>query len=159
MEKRIPSLSPKAKTVLQGLAIIAGVILSGILLDVPVALYGGIWWTAGLVLGAMGLGLMLGVPLAVGQVYGCKVTRTLVGGYVWLFRGVPVLVQLYLFYFGIMAWMGDQPALSWLPTNSAFFAAIMVLGLTSAAYQSQIFRGSIQSPAHRASSRPPGPWA
>ena len=123
----------------------AGTILLGMALDVPASLYHGIWWTAALIAGAMGLGFVLGVPLAVGQVYGNRFTRGAISIYVWLFRGVPVLVQLYLFYFGILAWLGDQPLLSWLPLSSAFTAAVLVLGLTSAAYQSQIFRGSIQS--------------
>ncbi len=114
-------------------------------LDVPFSLYNGIWWTAALILGAMGLGLAMGVPLAVCQVYGNRWARNAVALYVWLFRGIPVLVQLYLFYFGILAWLGEQPLLEHLPLSNAFTAAVMVLGLTSAAYQSQIFRGAIQS--------------
>jgi polar amino acid transport system permease protein len=106
---------------------------------------GGLWWTAGLILGAMGLGLLLGIPLAVAHVYGGPVARRLVATYVWLFRGIPILVQLYLFYFGIMAYLSQLPALAFLPLSSGFLAAVVVLGLTSAAYQSQIFRGAIQS--------------
>lgn len=104
---------------------------------------GGLWWTAGLIIGAMALGLLLGVPLAVLHVYGGSISRRLVAVYVWLFRGIPILVQLYLFYFGILAYLSEQPALSFLPLSSGFFAAVVVLGLTSAAYQSQIFRGAI----------------
>lgn len=105
----------------------------------------GIWFTAALILGAMGTGFLLGVPLAVGQVFGPAWVRRLVGVYVWLFRGIPILVQLYLFYFGIMAWLSNIEALKFLPLGSAFLSAVLVLGLTSAAYQSQIFRGAIQS--------------
>jgi polar amino acid transport system permease protein len=106
---------------------------------------GGLWWTAGLILGAMALGLILGVPLAVAHVYGGPIARRLVAGYVWLFRGVPILVQLYLFYFGILAYLSEIPALSFLPLSSGFCSAVVVLGLTSAAYQSQIFRGAIRN--------------
>jgi polar amino acid transport system permease protein len=105
----------------------------------------GIWYTAGLIIGAMGTGFLLGIPLAVGQVYGPAWIRRLVGFYVWLFRGIPILVQLYLFYFGILSYLSQVQWLSFLPLGSAFLAAVMVLGLTSAAYQSQIFRGAIQS--------------
>ena len=76
---------------------------------------GGLWWTAGLIIGAMLVGFVLGVPLAVLHVYGHPLTRKAVAGYVWLFRGVPILVQLYLFYFGIMAYLSEIPALSFLP--------------------------------------------
>jgi len=106
---------------------------------------GGLWWTAGLIIGAMLVGFILGVPLAVTHVYGRPLSRKLVAGYVWLFRGVPILVQLYLFYFGIMAYLSEIPALSFLPLSSGFFSAVIVLGLTSAAYQSQIFRGAMNS--------------
>jgi len=93
--------------------------------------------TIGLVGGALGLGFVIGVPMAVGQVYGNKYLSGLISLYVWFFRGLPVLVLLFLFYFGLFSLLGLN-----LP---AFTAAILVLGLRSAAYQSQIFRGSIQS--------------
>ena len=93
--------------------------------------------TVGIVLGAMFLGLALGLPMAALQVYGRRPWQWLVGVYVWFFRGLPVLVLLFLFYFGLF---------SLLDINlSAFGAATLVLGMTSGAYQSQIFRGSIQS--------------
>jgi polar amino acid transport system permease protein len=60
-----------------------------------------------------------------------------VGVYVWFFRGVPLLVLLFLFYFGLCTALGLN--------FSAFTVAIVVLGLISAAYQSQIFRGAILS--------------
>lgn len=93
--------------------------------------------TATAVIGAMTLGLVLGVPMAVGQVYGRPWVRRLVGLYVWFFRGIPVLVLLFLFYFGLFNFFG------W--NLSALTSATVVLGLVSAAYQSQIFRGAIQS--------------
>ncbi len=106
---------------------------------------GGVVWTAGLIIGAMLLGLALGVPLSVLQVYGPKPVRRAVSLYVWLFRGIPILVQLYIFYFGILSWLSTLPGLTSLGLDSPFVAAVLVLGLTSSAYQSQIFRGAIQS--------------
>ncbi|MDY0228262.1 amino acid ABC transporter membrane protein 1, PAAT family [Desulfomicrobium apsheronum] len=89
------------------------------------------------VVGAMFLGLFIGVPLAVGQVYGPWAVRALCGLYVWFFRGVPILVLLFLFYFGLFNLVGLN--------LNAVAAATIVLGMTSGAYQSQIFRGSILS--------------
>lgn len=106
---------------------------------------GGVIWTAGLIIGAMLVGLALGVPLSVLQVYGPKPLRRAVSIYVWLFRGIPILVQLYIFYFGLLAWLSSLPGLTGLGLDSPFVAAVLVLGLTSSAYQSQIFRGAIQS--------------
>lgn len=116
------------------------------IMDALPYLLSGIWWTAGLVICAMTLGLCLGVPMAVGHVYGSRRVRRLVGLYVWLFRGIPILVMLYLFYFGILAYLTEIfPALRLIGLDSAFAAAAIVLGLTTGAYQSQIFRGAIQA--------------
>jgi polar amino acid transport system permease protein len=93
--------------------------------------------TVTLVVGAMALGLVLGVLFAVGLVYGPPNMRRLFNLYVWFFRGVPLLVLLFLFYFGLFTMLGIN--------ISAFVAAVIVLGLISAAYQSQIFRGGILS--------------
>lgn len=106
---------------------------------------GGVIWTVGLIVGAMLLGLFLGVPLAVMQVYGPWPVRKLVNTHVWLFRGIPILVQMYIFYFGLLSWLSQVPLLENLGLDSPFVAAVLVLGLTSSAYQSQIFRGAIQS--------------
>ncbi len=89
------------------------------------------------VVGAMLMGLVAGVPLAAFQVFGGRISRMLVGFYVWFFRGVPLLVLLFLFYFGFCSLIGLN--------LSAFSVAIIVLGLISSAYQSQIFRGAINS--------------
>ena len=89
------------------------------------------------VAGAMAMGFTVGVPLAVGQVYGHPALRRVIGVYVWFFRGIPLLVLLFLFYFGLCTALDIN--------LSAFTVAIIVLGLISSAYQSQIFRGAILS--------------
>ncbi|NTU48669.1 MAG: amino acid ABC transporter permease, partial [Syntrophobacteraceae bacterium] len=93
--------------------------------------------TIAVVVGAMLIGLVAGIPLAVGQVYGKAPIRWIVKTYVWFFRGVPLLVLLFLFYFGLFSFLNIN--------LSAFTVAVIVLGLISAAYQSQIFRGAILS--------------
>ena len=90
-----------------------------------------------LVVGALSLGFCLGVPMAVAQVYGPKPVSRLVGFYVWFFRGVPVLLLLFLFYYGLFGLIGLEVG--------TIGASCIVLGMTSASYQSQIFRGAIQS--------------
>lgn len=100
------------------------------------AILPGIIVTIGNVAISLGLGLLMGLPFAVGQVYGPGWIRRLVIFYVWFFRGVPILVLLFLFY-GLFISLG-------LPAEP-FIIASVVLGCTSAAYQSQIFRGAIES--------------
>ena len=97
----------------------------------------GILTTLGLVLSALLLGFIIGVPLSIGQVYGPPWMKWISGVYVWFFRGLPILVLLFLFYYGLFSMIGLN--------LSAFISAVLVLGLRSSAYQAQIFRGSIQS--------------
>lgn len=86
---------------------------------------------------AMIIGFCAGIPLAVFQVYGNRTAKIFVKIYTWFFRGIPILVLLYLFYFGLAYELGLD--------ISPFFASCLVLGLTSTAYQSQIVRGSLLS--------------
>ena len=98
---------------------------------------GGIGVTLTVVGGALAMGLALGLFLSVAQVYGRPWLQRVVGVYVWFFRGIPLLVLLFLIYFGILAALEID--------LSPFTIAIVVLGLISSAYQSQILRGAILS--------------
>lgn len=100
------------------------------------AILAGSFVTIGNVTASLAMGLVLGVPLAVSQVYGGPWLRRLVALYVWFFRGVPILVLLFLCY-GLFISLG-------LPADP-FLICCLVLGCTSTAYQSQIFRGAIES--------------
>ncbi len=95
--------------------------------------------TVGNVALSLTMGLFLGVPMAVAQVYGGPWLRRLVALYVWFFRGVPILVLLFLCY-GLFISIGVS--------IDPFFICCIVLGCTSTAYQSQIFRGAIESLPH-----------
>ncbi|GAB6192129.1 amino acid ABC transporter permease [Desulfocastanea catecholica] len=97
----------------------------------------GSFLTIGIVVAAMCLGLVLGIFMAVGLVYGNRFVRYLFTAYVWIFRGVPVVVLLFLFYFGLFNFLDLQ--------FSAFTAVTIVLGMTTGAYQANIFRGAILS--------------
>ena len=136
MQQLLPWLE-NLPTNLAGLSASAGATLSTIWEALPYLL-GGAGVTILTVAGAMGLGLIMGVPLSVAQVYGPRWLRRLAALYVWFFRGTPILVLLFLVYFGLFGGLlGLNPP--------AIVAAGLVLGMTSTAYQSQIFRGAIQS--------------
>ncbi|MDR2455611.1 MAG: amino acid ABC transporter permease [Deltaproteobacteria bacterium] len=107
----------------------------------------GAGYTIGLIAGAMSLGLIMGLPMAAIEVYGPRWAKFLVGAYVWFFRGIPILVLLLLFYFGIFSAL-EKALSSFLGQKvilPPFAASVAALGLASAAYQSQIFRGAILS--------------
>ena len=107
-----------------------------ILNALPYILQGGVV-TLITVIGSLALGFCIGLPLAVLQVYGPSFIRRIIGVYVWFFRGMPILLLLFLFYFGLFEVIGLN--------LSTITASCLVLGMASAAYQSQIFRGSIET--------------
>lgn len=81
------------------------------------------------------LGFAIGIVLAVMEVYGNRLFLILAVMIERFFRGVPAVVLLFLFFYG----------LSDIYELSSFAAATLALGLRSAAYQSQIFRGAMQA--------------
>lgn len=81
------------------------------------------------------LGFIVGMILAVMEVYGNRFFLTLAVIVERFFRGVPAIVLLFLFFYG----------LSDIYELSSFAAATLALGLRSAAYQSQIFRGAMEA--------------
>jgi polar amino acid transport system permease protein len=104
--------------------------------DVAPRLLAGLGTTVQLTIFAIGLGLVGGVLLALGRVYGNKPIYWVSTAYVQFVRGTPVLVQLFLIYYGLPVFEIRLDSLT---------AAIIGLGLNSAAYQAEYFRGAIQS--------------
>ena len=83
----------------------------------------------------MGLAVAFGVVIATGRVYGNRLMRLALTGYVELMRGTPILLQLFVLYYGIAAAIR-------LP---AFAAALLGLALNYAAYESEIYRGALEA--------------
>ncbi len=84
---------------------------------------------------SMGLAVLVGVLVASGRVYGGPLLRGSLTAYVELTRGTPVLLQLFVLYYGLAAVVR-------LP---AFVAALLGLGLNYAAYESEIYRGALEA--------------
>jgi len=84
---------------------------------------------------AMALAVTLGSLIAIGRVYGDPVTRMVLTVYVEVMRGTPVLLQLFVIYYGLASVIR-------LP---AFVAALIGLGLNYAAYESEIYRSALEA--------------
>ncbi len=95
----------------------------------------GLWVAIQLLIALLALGFFAGLSLAVASVYGNWFFRAFAFLFGRIFRGIPEIVLLLLFFYGI----GELIPLS------PFVAAVLALGLRSTAYQAQIFRGAIQS--------------
>ena len=82
------------------------------------------------------LGVAIGLPVGIGRVYGPSWLRRILGAYFTLFQGTPLLIQLFLVYYGL-------PDLGL--TLGRLTAAYITLGLNSGAYQAEYLRGALQS--------------
>jgi polar amino acid transport system substrate-binding protein len=91
--------------------------------------------TLGLSCAAMALAIGLGSVIAIGRVYGGTVLRALLTAYVEVMRGTPVLLQLFVIYYGLASVVR-------LP---AYLAALLGLGLNYAAYESEIYRSALEA--------------
>src|SRR5512138_1584269 len=85
---------------------------------------------------ALAVGFVIGLAVALARVYGPAWLARTLGAYVVLFRGTPLLVQLFVVYYGL-------PDVGL--TLTRFMAAVLTLGLNSGAYQAEYFRGGIQA--------------
>lgn len=99
-------------------------------------LFKGIRVTLELSVAALALGAVVGLPTALVRVYGGGWLRRLSVAYINLFRGTPLLIQLFVVYYGL-------PDVGL--TLSRLAAATITLGLNSGAYQAEYFRGAIQA--------------
>jgi polar amino acid transport system permease protein len=117
-------------------------------------IFKGLLMTLGLTIVAMLLGTVLGVLLAICRISKNPVLSGFAAGYIWFFRGTPLLVQLIFFYnlsalvpqlsFGIPF----APPMWSTETNSVvtpMLVAILGLGLHEAAYMAEIVRGGLLS--------------
>ena len=84
---------------------------------------------------SMALAVVMGIVVATGRVYGARPLQVVLTAYVEVIRGTPLLLQLFVLYFGLAPFVQ-------LP---AFVAALIGLGLNYGAYESEIYRGALES--------------
>ncbi|WML48445.1 amino acid ABC transporter permease [Neobacillus sp. PS3-34] len=82
------------------------------------------------------LGLVFGLVIALMRISKIKILSYIAQFYIWIIRGTPMLVQLFLVYFGLPQ-IGIE--------LSPFVSSVIALGLNAAAYIAEIYRGGIMS--------------
>jgi len=90
---------------------------------------------------SLAIGFVVGTALALMRVYGPIELKWIAKGYEKIFRSIPLLVLLFVFGAALLGWFMWAGSV----TAALFVAAAFALALRSAAYQSEIFRGSILS--------------
>ena len=106
--------------------------------------FSGAWTTVQLLLISLGLGLALALPLALLRSLGGWPSR-LVWAYTYVFRGTPMLVQLFLIYYGLAQFDAVRDSIAWPWLSSAWFCACLSFVLNTAAYTTEIIAGAIRA--------------
>lgn len=106
----------------------------------------GVWLTIQLVVISCFLGFVIAVPLARMRMSGNIALNAIASGYVQVFRGTPLLCQLYIIYYGggELRPLFQEWGLWWL-FREAYFCCILGFSLNTAAYQSEILRGALSA--------------
>ncbi|MGF1554296.1 MAG: ABC transporter permease, partial [Paracoccaceae bacterium] len=101
----------------------------------------GMWITLHLTALALAIGFALALPGAL-AIHRRSRLAPLVRAWIYVFRGTPLLVQLYLIYYGLaqFEWVRDGPW--WAILREAWWCALIAFSLNSGAYQAEILRGA-----------------
>ena len=114
-----------------------------ILENLPLYLDGALT-TLALLLISLALGLALALPLAVLRSLGGWPSR-IVWVYTYVFRGTPMLAQLFLIYYGLAQFEAVRDSIAWPALSSAWFCACLSFVLNTAAYTTEIIAGAIRA--------------
>ena len=112
-------------------------------------MYGqGILVTLKLLLIALAVGLLLAVPLALMRVSRRPWVNFPAWLYTYVIRGTPMLVQLFLVYYGLAQFHSVRESWLWPWLSDATFCACLAFAINTSAYTAEILAGSLKSTAH-----------
>ncbi|WP_277760194.1 ABC transporter permease [Pseudomonas sp. A34-9] len=91
------------------------------------------------------LGLLLAIPLGIARSSKLWFVRAFPYAYIFFFRGTPLLVQLFLVYYGLAQFDAVRDSFMWQYLRDPFWCAVATMTLHTAAYIAEILRGAIQA--------------
>ena len=98
-----------------------------------------------LLLASLPIGFILSLIFALGRVSKNKFLSKTIEYYIFIIRGTPLLVQIYLIYFGLGSIKVIRDSFLWIILKEPFWCGVLALTINTVAYGSEIFRGGIQS--------------
>jgi polar amino acid transport system permease protein len=106
----------------------------------------GLITTLGLIVTSITAGAIISVPVAFGRMSDNIILSRLAYGYVYCFRGTPLLAQTFLVYYGLGQFANELKSVGlWWFFRDAWNCAVFAFSLNTAAYQAEILRGAIES--------------
>jgi len=92
---------------------------------------------------SVAFGALIGAGVTWMRVSGNRALAAIACAYVFVFRGSPLLVQLFVIYYGLSSFPAVRASVFWPFLRDPFYCAVLSLALCTAAYQSEIFRGAL----------------
>jgi len=109
---------------------------------------GGILITLKLLLISLTVGLAAAVPLGLMRVSRQPLVNATAWLYTYVIRGTPMLVQLFLIYYGLAQFAGVRESVLWPYLSNATFCACLAFAINTSAYSAEILAGSLKSIPH-----------
>ncbi len=97
---------------------------------------------------SVALGTVLALGLALCRLSGIAPLDWFARAYIFVFRGTPLLVQIFLIYYGLSQFRGVRRSMFWFILRDPYWCAIIALMLCTAAYSAEIIRGGLLSVPH-----------
>ena len=94
------------------------------------------------------IGLLMAIPLAVLRTSKNHLVTAPIRAYVYFFRGTPLLVQMFIIYYGFGQFEIIRDGLLWPLFKEAYFCALLAFTLNTGAYTTEIIRGAIAGTPH-----------
>ena len=91
------------------------------------------------------IGFIISLLFALGRVSNITLISKSVASYIFVVRGTPLLVQIYLIYFGLGSIKVIRESFLWYLLKEPFWCGVIALTVNTVAYGAEIFRGGIQS--------------
>ncbi|ODT14172.1 MAG: ABC transporter permease [Kaistia sp. SCN 65-12] len=102
--------------------------------------------TLQLVVISITLGALLAWPVALARMGRSRILRGIAFGYMYFFRGTPLLAQVFLVYYGAGQFRPQLESIGlWWLFRDAFFCCVLTFTLNTGAYQAEIIRGAIRA--------------
>ena len=98
-----------------------------------------------LLLISLPIGFVLALLFALGRVSKISLLSRTIASYIFVIRGTPLLVQIYLIYFGLGSVKFIRESFLWYALKEPFWCGVIALTINTVAYGAEIFRGGIQS--------------
>ena len=106
-------------------------------------LFKGLGLTLQLLAISLVIGFMLSIPLSVMAASTNPWLSTPVKVFVYIFRGTPLLIQIFIIYYGLSQFDWLRESILWSIFKEAYWCAVIAFSLNTAAYTTEIFRGAI----------------